>query len=132
MASTDPIADFLTHIRNGLQAGHESVEVPHSKIKEEIARILEKEGYLGACKLTQKEAAASLTVVLKYGPDREPVIRSLRRVSKPGRRIYAGKDEIPRVLGGLGIAVLSTSQGVLTSKAARQLGIGGEVLCEVY
>ncbi|MFQ5737904.1 MAG: 30S ribosomal protein S8 [Acidobacteriota bacterium] len=132
MSMTDPIADMLTRIRNALMANHESVEIPLSKLKEAIVGILNREGYLSSYKVNQGQPASTLTVVLKYGKNRESAIRVLQRVSKPGRRVYSGKDEIPLVLGGLGINVLSTSQGIMTGKEARQKGVGGEILCEVY
>lgn len=132
MASTDPIADLLTLIRNAQMAGHESVEIPYSRVKESIVRILHEEGYVAGVKVNEKKPYATLTVVLKYVSNRTPAIRKLRRISKPGRRVYVKKDEIPRVLGGLGINILSTSRGVLTGKKAQQQGVGGELLCEIY
>ena len=132
MTMTDPIADLLTRIRNGLMAAHESVDVPHSRLREEIVQILTKEGYLTSYSKDESRLFPYLRVVLKYTENQRPAIQVLRRVSKPGRRVYAGKDEIPDVLGGLGINVVSTSKGLMTGKAARGQGIGGEVLCEVY
>lgn len=130
--STDPIADLLTRIRNAQLAGHESVELSYSKLKEQIVRILKEEGFVAGWKVNQKEPSSTITIALKYGPGRQPVIRHLARVSKPGRRIYTGKDEVPIILGGMGVSIVSTSRGVMTGKKAKQLGVGGEVLCEVY
>ena len=129
---TDPIADLLTRIRNALMAAHETAEIPHSKIREEIVRIMKEEGYLVGYTLVEEKPVSRIKVLLKYQRDRSPAITKLSRVSKPGRRVYAGKDEIPAVLGGLGITILSTSSGVMTGKAARDKGVGGEILCEVY
>lgn len=129
---TDPIADLLNRIRNALMAGHETAEVPHSKIREEIVRILKNEGYLIGYSLVEQEPINQIRVILKYQPDRSPTISRLRRISKPGRRVYAGRNEIPSVLGGLGINIVSTSRGVMTGRAARDQGVGGEILCEVY
>ncbi len=132
MTMTDPIADLLTRIRNGLQAGHESVTVPHSKLRVEVVRILRDEGYLLGYSISEKEPFSEISVVLKYGKDRRPVVRSLQKVSNPGRRVYAGHNEIPEVLGGMGVNILSTSRGVMTGKQARKEGVGGEILCQVY
>ena len=129
---TDPIADLLTRIRNALMSGHETTEMPYSKILEEIVRIMKEEGYLIGYTLVEEKPVNRMKVLLKYQRDRSPTITKLSRVSKPGRRIYAGKDEIPAVLGGLGITILSTSRGVMTGKTARDKGVGGEILCEVY
>lgn len=132
MATTDSIGEFLTQIRNAQMARHEAVEVAYSKQRAQMVRILEQEGYVAGYKQTEKKPVSSLTLLLKYGPEREPVIQHLARISRPGRRFYARKDKIPIVLGGLGITILSTSQGILTGKKAKELGVGGEVLCEVY
>jgi small subunit ribosomal protein S8 len=132
MSVTDPISDFLTRIRNAHQALHETVAVPHSRTKEALARILRDEGYISGYKLEDGKPYKRIAIVLKYVGDREPAIRRLRRVSKPGRRVYVGKDEIPSVLGGYGINVLSTPKGLLTDKNARKAGVGGELLLEVY
>ncbi|HLV02653.1 MAG TPA: 30S ribosomal protein S8 [Acidobacteriota bacterium] len=132
MSVSDPIADLLTRIRNAQQAYHEDVEVPFSKMKEAIVRILQEEGYVKGYKVNDKKPFKTISVSLKYVGDREPAIRRLQRVSKPGRRIYVRKGEIPPVLNGLGINILSTSKGVLTGKAARHQGVGGEILCEIY
>ncbi len=129
---TDPIADLLTRLRNALMAGHEITEMPYSKIREEIVRIMKEEGYLVGYTLIEDKPVGRIKVLLKYQRDRSPAITKISRVSKPGRRVYAGKDEIPSVLGGLGITILSTSRGLMTGKAARGKGVGGEILCEVY
>ena len=129
---TDPIADMLTRIRNGLRAKHDSVQVPSSGLKKEIARILSEEGYVGEVKLDQGENARNIEVALKYVDGRKPVIRHIERVSKPGRRVYCGKGGVPVVLNGLGVAIVSTSQGVLTDRRCRELGVGGEVICQVW
>ena len=129
---TDPIADMLTRIRNGQRAKHESVIIPSSGLKEEVARILSEEGFVGEISTDDGEAGRELAVVLKYVEGRVPVIRRIERVSKPGRRVYCSKDEIPVVLNGLGVAIVSTSQGVLTDRRCRELGVGGEVICQVW
>ena len=129
---TDPIADLLTRIRNGQMAKDSTVEVPFSQIKQEILGVLEKEGYILGHNLNEKKPFSTLTVRVKYDKHSEPAIRRIRRVSKPGRRVYAGKDEIPQVLEGMGITILSTSSGIMTGKKARETGVGGEILCEVY
>jgi small subunit ribosomal protein S8 len=132
MVMTDPIADLLTRIRNAGMARKDEISVPSSTVKERIAEILEREGYLSAVSAEGEGKGRTLTIQLKYGTTREPSINGLERVSKPGRRVYAGKDEVPRVLGGLGIAILSTSQGILTDRQARQQGVGGEVLAFIW
>ena len=132
MASTDPIADFLTRIRNSLMAGHESLSVPHSVIKEELVRILKEEGYVESFKANENGTFKELTILLKYNRDKDPAVKRMQRVSRPGRRIYVRKDNIPVVLGGLGINILSTSKGLMTGKKAREMSIGGEILCEIY
>jgi len=131
---TDPVADMLTRIRNANKALHDRVEMPSSKLKIEIARILKEEGYIRDYHVANGEGQshASLVVDLKYGRSRERVLTDLKRVSKPGRRIYARKDRLPRVLGGMGTAILSTSSGVVTSRTAEAQGIGGEVICFVW
>lgn len=129
---TDPIADMLTRIRNANQSMHPDVSMPSSKLKTEIAKILTAEGYLEGFEVTPAKAGQELTMGLRYAPGRKRVISGLRRISKPGRRVYRGSQEISRVQGGLGIAVLSTSQGVLTDRDARRRKLGGEVLCEVW
>lgn len=129
---TDPIADLLTRIRNALTARHTQVVVPSSKLKVAIAKVLRDEGYVQGYDVTKDRPQPMLRIWLKYTDDGEPVITTLERVSKPGRRTYAGRDELPRVHSGMGIAIVSTSKGVVTDKKARQLGIGGEVLCNVW
>jgi small subunit ribosomal protein S8 len=129
---TDPIGDMLTRIRNANMALHETVEMPVSGMKKEIARILQQEGYIDGYDVSRGERHDTLVVTLRYGPSRERVISGLKRVSKPGRRVYAKKDRPHRVLGGLGVAILSTSSGVVTGRQALELGLGGEVLCYVW
>jgi small subunit ribosomal protein S8 len=129
---TDPIADMLTRIRNATLVKREMVEIPGSKIKCEIARILKEEGYIRDYTFIEDEKQGVLRLYLKYGPKKEQVVSGLRRISKPGLRVYASHDKIPRVLGGLGIAILSTSKGLMTDKAARGAGIGGEVMCYIW
>ena len=133
MTMSDPIADMLTRIRNANTAKHDTVDVPASKIKVAIADILVKEGYVAKYDIVEDGNFKNIRITLKYGADKnEKIITGLKRISKPGLRIYAGKDELPRVLGGLGIAILSTNQGVITDKGARKLQIGGEVLAFVW
>ncbi len=129
---TDPIADMLTRIRNANRAMHDSASMPTSRMKEEIARLLEQEGYIKGFRVVEAEPVATLVVDLKFGKNRERVITDLKRVSKPGRRVYAKKDRLPRVLGGLGTAILSTSTGVITTRQAAERGVGGEVLAFVW
>ena len=129
---TDPIADLLNRIRNALMARHKTTEVPYSKIREEIVRILKEEGYLLGYTLVEQQPVNLIRVILKYQHDSSPVITKLRRISKPGRRVYEGCSGIPSVLGGMGINIVSTSKGVMTGKAARDQGFGGEILCEIY
>ena len=130
---TDPIADMLTRIRNANTSKHDTVDVPASKMKLAIADILVKEGYVAKYDLVEDGAAKNIRITLKYGKDKnEKIISGLKRISKPGLRVYAGKDELPKVLGGLGIAILSTNQGVITDKEARKLQVGGEVLAFVW
>ena len=132
MQTTDPIADFLTRIRNAYNAKHEMVEVPASKMKIEIARILLAEGYIKDYKVTPDEKQSVITICLKYDANKKKVLSGIKRVSKPGLRVYAAWDEIPRVLKGLGIAIVSTSKGIMTDKRARKEKIGGEVLAFVW
>jgi|SRR5215204_4756759 small subunit ribosomal protein S8 len=132
MSVNDPIADFLTRIRNAHMAKHETVEIPHSKLKRELARILKEEGYINDFSERGSGAEARIVIELKYGPDGQRAITGLRRMSRPGRRVYRKQSNIPRVLDGLGVAILSTSRGILTDHAARRMGVGGEVLCFVY
>jgi|ERR671910_18367 small subunit ribosomal protein S8 len=129
---TDPIADMLTRIRNANKALHETAEMPTSRQKEEIARLLQEEGYIVGWERKSGESFDTLVIQLKYGPSRERIITDLKRVSKPGRRVYARKDRLPRVLGGMGTAIMSTSRGLVTSKTAEREGIGGEVICFVW
>lgn len=132
MVMTDPIADMLTRIRNANIVKHESVELPASKIKKAVAEILVEEGYLVKSEDYVDGAVPMLKLTLKYGASKERVITGIRRISKPGLRIYAQKDNIPKVLGGLGTAVLSTSNGIMTDKKARSQGVGGEVICYIW
>jgi small subunit ribosomal protein S8 len=132
MVMTDPIADMLTRIRNGNHAKHESVDIPASNIKKEIANILLSEGYIKGFDVIEDGKQGILRVTLKYTEDKERVITGIKRISKPGLRVYVKQDEVPRVLGGLGIAILSTSKGIQTGKAAKQQGVGGEVICYVW
>ena len=133
MMTSDPIADMLTRIRNANTAKHDTVDIPASKMKEDIAKILLEEGYIKGYEITENGVIRTMTVTLKYGKDKnQKTITGIKRISKPGLRVYAGKDELPRVLGGLGIAILSTNQGVITDKAARKLQVGGEVLAFVW
>ena len=131
---TDPVADMLTRIRNANKALHDTTEMPSSRLKQEIARLLKEEGYIKDFHVKRDDGASydTLVVELKYGRSRERVITDLKRISKPGRRIYARKDRLPRVLGGMGTAILSTSNGLVTSRTAEQEGIGGEVICFVW
>lgn len=132
MIMTDPIADFLTRIRNANMQMHEKVDIPASKVKVAIAEILLEEGFIKNFEVKEDGKQGILTVTLKYGPERERVISGLKRISKPGLKVYCKKDNVPRVLGGLGIAVISTSHGILTDREARKQGLGGEVLCYVW
>jgi small subunit ribosomal protein S8 len=132
MALTDPIADMLTRIRNGIRARHSRVEMPSSKLKVDIARILKDEGYIGNYKVAEEGKKKVLRIALRYDADGVSVITALQRISKPGRRVYVGNKEVPRVLGGLGIAVVTTPRGVMTGKSARQSGVGGELICNVW
>jgi len=130
MSMSDPIADMLTRIRNGQMAGHENVVMPASKVKANVAKVLESEGYISAFSINDNNGKSELSVDLKYF-DGKPVIETIKRVSRPGLRVYKNKDELPNVIGGLGIAVISTSKGIMTDRDARQAGIGGEVVCYV-
>jgi small subunit ribosomal protein S8 len=133
MSMTDPIADMLSRIRNGIQARHDRVELPSSKLKVEIAKILKSEGFISNYKLVEEDKTQPvLRLYLKYSEDGEPVIHGIERISRPGRRVYRNKQEIPRVLGGLGLAIVSTSKGVLAGHDAVKSGVGGEVLCQVW
>jgi len=130
--TTDPIADMLTRIRNALAARHPKVDVPASRLKMEIARILKDEGYILNFKPTEEGPKQLIRIYLKYTPGNVPVIARIERVSKPGCRVYVGSREVPRVLGGLGVNILTTPQGVMTGVAARKAGVGGEVLCQIW
>ena len=132
MSLTDPVADFITRIRNAQRARHQKLDVPASRLKLEIARILKEEGFIANFKSADEEGKKVLRVYLKYGPNNESVINTINRISRPGCRVYVGRNEIGRVLGGLGINILTTPKGVMTGRQARKEGIGGEVLCEVY
>lgn len=132
MVMTDPIADMLTRIRNALVVKHDTIEVPASNMKRAIANILLEEGFIKGFTEIDDKKQGILKLVLKYGSNNQSVITGLKRISKPGLRVYAKKDEVPKVLRGLGIAILSTSKGVMTDKEARKLGVGGEVLCYIW
>ena len=133
MSMSDPIADMLTRIRNANTAKHDTVDVPASKMKESIAKILLDEGYIKSYEILEDGIAKTIKITLKYGVDKnQKTISGIKRISKPGLRVYAGKDELPKVLGGLGIAIISTNQGVITDKKARELQVGGEVLAYVW
>ncbi len=132
MTMTDPIADMLTRVRNANSAHHDTVSMPYSKLKKNIAEILQAEGYIGGWKTEEAEVGQTLTIDLKYGPNRERSIAGVRRVSKPGLRVYAKSTNLPRVLGGLGVAIISTSSGLLTDRQAHEKGVGGEVLAYVW
>ncbi|MBQ1449936.1 MAG: 30S ribosomal protein S8 [Eggerthellaceae bacterium] len=132
MSMTDPIADMLTRVRNANSAGKQTVSMPSSKKLVEIARIMDQEGYIAGYEVTDGQPRATLEITLKYGDKKAKTIRGIKRISKPGLRIYAGKDELPRVLGGLGTAIISTSSGVMTDRDARKKGIGGEVIAYIW
>ena len=132
MSMTDPIADMLTRIRNANSAGKETVSMPTSKKLVEIARVLKEEGYIIDYDVVVEEPVGSLVIILKYGAKKEKTLRGLKRISKPGLRVYAGKEDLPRVLGGLGTAVISTSKGVMCDRDARKAGIGGEVIAYIW
>jgi len=130
---TDPIADMLTRIRNAVHARHQRVDIPASRFKAEIARILEQEGYITSFKMQEPDGERPvIRLALKYGPRGENVITGLERVSRPGRRVYLGRDDVPKVMGGLGTSILTTSHGVMTGKDAVKAGVGGEVLCNIW
>jgi len=132
MATSDPIADMLTRIRNATLARHPKVDVPASKLKMEIARILKEEGFIMNFKMTEDGAKKSIRIYLKYTPGNMPVISRIERVSRPGCRVYVGSREVPKVLGGLGISILTTARGVMTGSAARKERVGGEILCQLW
>src|SRR5688572_12790479 len=132
MSATDPIADMLPRIRNANRALHESASMPSSKLGQEIARLLKEEGYIKDYRVERGESFDTLVVELKFGKNRERIITDLKRISKPGRRVYARKDRLPRVLGGMGTAIMSTSDGLVTSRTAQERGVGGEVVCFIW
>lgn len=132
MSLTDPVADFLTRIRNAIRARHQKVDIPASRLKLEMARILKEEGYISNYKSVEEDGRRLVRVYLKYGSGNEAVISNLERISRPGCRVYVGRNEIPRVLGGMGINILTTPRGVMTGRQARKEGVGGEVLCQVW
>jgi small subunit ribosomal protein S8 len=130
--TTDPIADMLTRIRNALKARHPKVDVPASRLKTEIARILREQGYILNFKVAEEGVKKTIKIYLKYLPNNQPVISKLERVSRPGCRVYVGRNEVPRVLGGLGVNILTTPRGLMTGREARKQGLGGEVLCQIW
>lgn len=132
MTMTDPVADMLTRIRNANTAGHETVDVPSTKMKKAIAQILLDEGYIGGYEVVEGGVQDTIRITMKYGVNKEKVITGIKKISKPGLKIYAKANEIPKVLGGLGIAIISTSKGIVSDKEARKLGVGGEVICYVW
>ena len=132
MNMTDPIADMLTRVRNAVAARHPKVDVPASKLKAEIARILKEEGYIVNFKVAEEEGKRTIKIYLKYSADNEPVISRIVRVSRPGRRVYVGQKSIPRVLGGMGINILTTPRGVMTGRNAHREHVGGEIMCEIW
>lgn len=132
MTMTDPIADMLTRIRNANTVGHETVDIPASKIKKSIAGILAAEGYISGFEVIEDDKQGTIRVSMKYGPNKERVISGIKKISKPGLKVYAKASDVPKVLGGLGIAIISTSNGVISDKEARKLGVGGEVICYVW
>lgn len=132
MVVTDPIADMLTRIRNANIARHETVDIPYSNLKMKLANIMLEEGYIKNLEIIEEGGHKNIRIWLKYGPNKERVISGLKRISKPGLRVYARHDQLPRVLGGLGTAIISTSKGILTDKQARKEGVGGEVICYIW
>ena len=132
MTMTDPIADMLTRIRNANSVGHASVDIPASKMKKSIAEILLNEGFIGGYEVEEDSKQGMIKIQLKYGADNEKVINGIKKISKPGLKVYAKANDVPKVLGGLGIAIISTSKGVISDKEARNLGVGGEVICYVW
>lgn len=129
---TDPIADMLTRIRNSVLIKAEKVDIPASRLKVEIAKIMKEEGFIKSYKIIKDKKQGILRVTLKYTQDNRPIVEGLKRISKPGRRVYVGKDEVPSVVGGMGVAVLTTPKGILTDKVCRREGVGGEVLCYIW
>jgi small subunit ribosomal protein S8 len=132
MKTSDPLSDLLTRLKNGMRAGHERVDVPSSRVKEAVLKVLEQEGFVSSFRKVQEEGRPVLRVGLKYDHEGEPIVTGLERVSRPGRRVYAKADAIPEVLGGLGVSIVSTSKGIVTDRAAREARLGGEVLCNVW
>jgi small subunit ribosomal protein S8 len=132
MKTSDPLSDLLTRLRNGMRAGHDRVDVPASRVKEAVLKVLEEEGFVSSFRKVQEAGRPVLRVGLKYDAEGEPIVIGIERVSRPGRRVYARADAIPSVLGGLGVSIVSTSQGIVTDKKARQSRLGGEVLCNVW
>jgi small subunit ribosomal protein S8 len=128
----DPISDLLNRLRNGMRAGHERVEMPASRLREDLLRVLADEGYIASYRRVEEKGRPLLRVGLKYDPEGEPIVTGLERVSRPGRRVYAASKEIPEVLGGLGISIISTSKGIVTGRAARESRLGGEILCNIW
>jgi len=132
MGMTDPIADMLTRIRNANIAYHEQVDIPASKAKEQIARVLKKEGFVKDFQVINTGVQGVIRIFMKYGPNKERIISGVKRISKPGLRVYVGKEEIPRIFGGLGVVLMSTPRGIMTGKQAKKQGVGGEVLCYIW
>jgi small subunit ribosomal protein S8 len=132
MKTSDPLSDLLTRLQNGMRAGHERVDVPASRVKEAVLKVLEEEGFVASFRKVQEAGRPVLRVGLKYDHEGEPIVSGLERVSRPGRRVYARADAIPKVLGGLGVSIVSTSKGIVTDRAARESRLGGEVLCNVW
>lgn len=132
MSVSDPLADFLTSVRNAIRAKHRRVDVPASKLKTELAKVLLRERFINNFKVIEDSKQGVLRIYLKYAADETSVVTDLQRVSRPGRRVYVGKDALPRVMGGLGISILTTSRGVMTEREARDAGLGGEVICQVW
>lgn len=132
MSVSDPVADFLTSIRNAIRAKHRRVDVPASKLKTELAKVLLRERFINNYKVIEDSRQGVLRIYLKYAADETSVVTDLQRVSRPGRRVYVGKDALPRVMGGLGVSILTTSRGVMTEREARDAGLGGEVICQVW
>lgn len=130
--TADPVTDLLNRLRNGMRAGHDRVDMPASRLREDLLRVLSDEGYIASYRRVEEKGRPVLRVGLKYDPEGEPIVTGLERVSRPGRRVYAGAKEIPEVLGGLGISIVSTSKGIVTGKAARESRLGGEILCNIW
>ena len=130
--TADPVTDLLNRLRNGMRAGHDRVDMPASRLREDLLRVLSDEGYIASYRRVEEKGRPVLRVGLKYDPEGEPIVTGLERVSRPGRRVYAAAKEIPEVLGGLGISIVSTSKGIVTGKAARESRLGGEILCNIW